>query len=120
MRFEGTAKGDGWGLALMEMLTDPMLKQWVPAWVEEQYTRANPFFREVLTAMQSREDGGARSNASLLRRTKKEMIRRHRRQIAKEAAKREKEKEKGVKGGASTSEDGGSGSECRDERSGRG
>ena len=41
MKFEGTARGDGWGLALMEMLTDPMLLQWVPAWVDEQYTRAN-------------------------------------------------------------------------------
>ena len=35
----------------MEMLVDPMLKQWVPAWLVEQYERANPFFREALTAL---------------------------------------------------------------------
>ena len=40
-----------WGLALMEMITDPMLRQWVPAWVVEQYERANPFYKEVLTAL---------------------------------------------------------------------
>ena len=33
----------GWSLALMEMLTDPMLRQWVPEWVVEQYERGNPF-----------------------------------------------------------------------------
>ena len=36
-------QGAGWALAFMEMLTDPMLRQWVPAWVVEQYERANPF-----------------------------------------------------------------------------
>ena len=34
----------GWALALMEMLVDPMLSSWVPAWVREQYERWNPFF----------------------------------------------------------------------------
>ena len=42
-----------WGLMLLEMLTDPLLLQWVPAWVVEQYERANPFYREVLTAVVS-------------------------------------------------------------------
>ena len=35
---------DDWGLALMEMLTDPVLVGWVPSWVVEQYERANPYF----------------------------------------------------------------------------
>ena len=39
-KFEGVrnrrGEEQGWGLALMEMLTDPMLRQWVPAWVVEQ------------------------------------------------------------------------------------
>ena len=43
LKFDG--KGNAWSMALVEVLTDPMLKQWVPAWVNEQYERANPFFR---------------------------------------------------------------------------
>ena len=53
MKFEGKLDGRhnnvGWTLALMEMLVDPMLKQWVPGWLVEQYERASPFFREALT-----------------------------------------------------------------------
>ena len=51
-KFEVRPEDARWGLALMEMLTDPMLLQWVPSWVNEQYERANPFYREVLTALQ--------------------------------------------------------------------
>ena len=65
----------GWGLALMEMLTDPMLREWVPAWVVEQYERANPFYREVVTALLGQN---IERNKALLRQTKKEMQRRHR------------------------------------------
>ena len=60
MKFEGTkhdSRGNdvGWGLALMEMLVDPLLSTWVPEWVVEQYERANPFFREVLRSMEPRD-----------------------------------------------------------------
>ena len=75
----------------MEMLTDPMLKQWVPAWVNEQYERANPFFREVLTALLEREwevEADKNVNDILLRSTKVDMIRRHHRQMAKDVAKK--------------------------------
>ena len=48
LKFEGKLDGRhnnvGWTLALMEMLVDPMLKQWVPSWLVEQYERANPVF----------------------------------------------------------------------------
>jgi hypothetical protein len=101
LKFDGTERGDGWSMALMEMLTDPMLKQWVPAWVNEQYERANPFFREVLTALYERawdidEDEDVKKedkkvNNFLLRSTKVEMIRRHHRRLAKEALKRQRE-----------------------------
>ena len=47
------------------MLTDPLLLQWVPAWVVEQYERANPFFREALTVVLGQ---GVNSNKALLRR----------------------------------------------------
>ena len=39
----------------MEMFSDPMLRQWVPAWVVEQYERANPFYKEVLTVLLGQE-----------------------------------------------------------------
>ena len=53
MAFDG--RKDGWALGLMEMLVDPMLLTWVPAWVREQYERANPYFRSVLKHMQNRQ-----------------------------------------------------------------
>ena len=34
----------GWGMALVEMLVDPMLSAWVPGWVVEQYERWEPVF----------------------------------------------------------------------------
>ena len=86
MQFDGvrTRRGqdEGWGLALMEMLTDPMLRQWVPEWVVEQYERANPFYREVLTSLQAEN---MERNRGLLKRTKREMIARHQRHLRKAA-----------------------------------
>jgi len=38
----------GWALALMEMLVDPVLLEWVPEYVVEQYKRWNPFFVDSL------------------------------------------------------------------------
>ena len=35
------------GLALMEMLLDPVLNEWVPSYVKEEYTRWNPFFESA-------------------------------------------------------------------------
>jgi hypothetical protein len=78
MKFEGKLDSHGnnvgWTLALMEMLTDPMLKQWVPGWAVEQYERANPFFREALSVVIEQV---VASNVALLRRTKTEMVHRH-------------------------------------------
>ena len=45
---DGKGRKLGWAMALMEMLVDPMLVAWVPAWVREQYERRNPFFRACL------------------------------------------------------------------------
>ena len=64
-KFEG--KKDGWALALMEMLVDPMLYSWVPAWAVEQYERANPFFRRVLRRLVKQR---LPTNKALLRRTR--------------------------------------------------
>jgi hypothetical protein len=59
---------------LMEMLIDPILYQWVPAWVVEQYERANPFFKEVLIVLQREPVSTQRF---FLKRLKREMVRRH-------------------------------------------
>ena len=95
VKFEGVGKDDGWALALMEMLTDPMLRQWVPEWVVEQYHRANPFYQEVLTALQPKEASEQQRNRVLLKRTKKEMVKRHQRELAKEARKKARERLRG-------------------------
>ena len=71
---DSKGRSEGWTLALMEMLVDPMLRQWVPAWVIEQYERQNPFFKEVLTLLQ---EENLDRNKTLLKRTKREMIRTH-------------------------------------------
>ena len=84
VRFEGE-RASRWGVALMEMLVDPLLSTWVPDWFTEQYERANPFFRDVLRGMWQRR---LRNNAHLLLATRKEMVRRHQRQLRKEAAKK--------------------------------
>ena len=34
----------GWRYALMEMLVDPVLANWVPGWIQEQYRRRNEGF----------------------------------------------------------------------------
>ena len=79
-KFEGRAYGrryvDGWALALLEMLVDPVLLAWVPKWVREQYERANPYFRRVLETMSGEE---CHSNRSFLLRLCERMVVRHKR-----------------------------------------
>jgi len=43
-----SAKPYGWAYALMEMLVDPVLYEWIPQYVVEQYRRWNPYFVESL------------------------------------------------------------------------
>ena len=76
-KFEDRARGNGWSMALMEMLVDPMLSEWVPEWVVEQYERANPYFRTVLNRLKRMEARELNSNRVVLARTRREMVRRH-------------------------------------------
>ena len=101
----GADRDTVWGRLFMEMVTDPMLRQWVPHWVIEQYERANPFYKEVLTQLQA--DTSMRSNRRLLRCVRREMILRHERQKRRQAAARAR----GVGSGdeAGTSDDAGGG-----------
>ena len=76
-KFQDAARGNGWAMAMMEMLVDPMLSEGVPEWVVEQYERGNPCFRSVLNRLKKREVRELKSNRSVLARTRREMIRRH-------------------------------------------
>ena len=106
-QFEGRedSKGrrEGWTLALMEMLVDPLLSLWVPAWVHEQFERANPYFADVLREFAARR---FRSNAALLRALRREMVRRHR---------RSRRKQEAGKAGAAGGEASGSGASVDEE-----
>ena len=52
-------KFDGkWDMALMEMLVDPLLCTWVPAWVLEQYERWNPCISARLSISWCRKASG--------------------------------------------------------------
>jgi len=55
----------GWSFALMEMLVDPVLLEWVPEYVVEQYKRWNPYFVDFLDQVTSewREKGAKLSPA---------------------------------------------------------
>ena len=79
-----------WCLLLMEMITDPMLHQWVPEWVVEQFERANPYYKDSLmrALVGWQELPRPLTNARLLRRVLKDMVKRHQRRRKREAAKK--------------------------------
>ncbi len=60
----------GWAMALMEMLADPMLVEWVPSWIVEQYERWNSFFRDKLQDVLTKDQEGKLSNREVLQLTK--------------------------------------------------
>jgi len=64
----------GWAYALMEMLVDPVLLEWVPDYIVEQYRRWNPYFTESLDAARS---GRPQSNRRFLRRVRRRMEAKH-------------------------------------------
>jgi hypothetical protein len=93
----------GWAFALMEMLVDPVLSEWVPKWIVEQYERRNPHFREALARVLREDRAHALTNRQLLFKVRRLMCR-----LAKEserAAKTAREE-----GGEGASGDGGSSS----------
>ena len=96
-----------WCLMLMEMITDPMLRQWVPEWVVEQFERANPYYKDSLTRalVGWQECPRPLRNARLLRRVLKDMVKRHQRRRRRDAARKRQ-------GGAAGADDA-----DRDERS---
>ena len=77
-------------MMLLEMITDPMLRQWVPEWVVEQYERANPYYKDSLTRALVGSEGLQRplTNARLLRRVLRDMVKRHQRRRRREAARK--------------------------------
>ena len=65
----GRRQDEFWGFMFMEMITDPMLRQWVPEWVVQQYERANPFYKDAVTrivACSEEREGGRQLNNKVL------------------------------------------------------
>ena len=72
-RKRGRAWKYGWTMALMEMLADPVLSEWVPAWVREQYFRWNPDFLETLEKVLREDTVYGLCNREVLCATRKAM-----------------------------------------------
>ena len=116
VKFEGRDYGqqhvDGWALALLEMLVDPVLVSWVPKWVREQYERSNPYFRRVLEKMTGEH---CRSNHRFLLRLCRKMVWRHEQSVLRKS----REGKDVAEDGSSSSSDGadegpGGESECEE------
>ena len=85
--------------ALMEMLVDPMLVAWVPGWVVEQYERWNPKFRGTLRwALQDGATSGTHRAGPPITRTNADLLRVTRRAMIAVQEKREADKAKGKAG----------------------
>ena len=59
----------GWRYAFMEMIVDPILVQWVPTYIVEQYERWNPYFKESLEQVLRGDVGKELCNRQVLRET---------------------------------------------------
>jgi len=91
MAFDG--KPQGWALGLLEMLVDPVLYEWVPQWVVEQYVRWNPTFLETLaevvrdaTCGDGKHGVSDKDNRSLLRKVHELLVRANKQEEARQAA----------------------------------
>ena len=66
---------NGWTMALLEMLVDPVLVAWVPGWIVEQYERQNDYFRgSVRWALKEKRAHKIGTNKTLLRRVLRRML----------------------------------------------
>ena len=65
----------GWAFALMEMLVDPVLHEWVPKWIVEQYERRNPHFKDALAAVLREDRERILTNRQLLLKARRVMRR---------------------------------------------
>ena len=60
---------------MVEILVDPVLVQWVPGWVQEQYARWNPKFMDHVQKVLQKDGGQAMTNRQVLAATKRRMVR---------------------------------------------
>jgi len=107
-RVTGRPANCGWAFALMEMLVDPLLCEWVPKWIVEQYDRRNPHFREALVAVLREDRAHALTHRQLLFNTRRLM-----RRLLK-AAERAAKVEEGADGGDGSTSGCGSGDDDDD------
>ena len=107
----------GWAMALMEMVVDPVLSLWVPAWVVEQYKRWNPKFGPFLAKALEEDAAGVKSNREILARVRTLLERDRKREEARRAEEAaEAEAEAGAEAG--DGEDGGGGGAASGEEGG--
>ena len=100
-----------WTFAMLEMLVDPVLKAWVPKWIVEQYERKNPDFRALVKQFVSEDREDVLTNRALIRKVRRELLKRGRRKRRREAAARSGATDKGNEdyGRESTGESSGGG-----------
>ena len=65
----------GWPMAVMEMLVDPLLNQWVPAWIVEQYCRWNVGFMKHVQKVLDDDEVRRLSNRQVLHAVSKRLLR---------------------------------------------
>ena len=62
-------------MAVMEMLVDPLLNQWVPAWIVEQYCRWNVGFMKHVQKVLDDDEVRRLSNRQVLHAVSKRLLR---------------------------------------------
>jgi len=85
----------GWGMALMEMLADPVLSEWVPAWVREQYHRWNPDFQESLVKVLHEDTAYEMCNRQALFATRRAMGLKHKKRQTRQEQRRANQGDEG-------------------------
>ena len=95
----------GWSMALMEMLADPVLSEWVPAWVREQYHRWNPDFQESLLKVLREDTAYRMCNRQVLFATRRAMGLKYKKRLSREEQRRAKKVDEDAEGGGESSGD---------------
>ena len=58
-RKDADGRPAGWALALLEMLFDPVLSEWVPSWVLDQYGRWNKLSKCLVAIVEPKSKAGS-------------------------------------------------------------
>ena len=89
----------------MEVLADPVLSEWVPAWVREQYHRWNPDFQESLLKVLREDTAYRMCNRQVLFATRRAMGLKCKKRLSREEQRRAKKVDEDAEGGGESSGD---------------